>query len=272
MAGRDSPPLRERLILAIGGYSRLLTWYRARRPRWLWRMVSPYGRPTSRYVAEHGLTVRHGPFAGTRFPEASLGHTNYLGAKLLGTYEPPVVRFLSEHASESDLFVDFGGGDGFFCVGLARNVKSLRTISYELNPHERKLSHEIASENDVAIETRERASLEELADLPGGRLLLLCDLEGLEEEILDPEAAPRLRDATIAVEAHEQFRPGVIRLLTARFEPTHSVTWSGAASADPAAIHELAGWDPESSGLAVYDGHRPGEGWLFMVPLPGSAK
>ena len=87
------PSLRERLILRIGGYSELMYWYRSLRPRWLWRLTSPFGRPTTKYVKTNGFEVKRGAFEGLKYPAKALGHTNYLSSKLMGVYEPQVVSF-----------------------------------------------------------------------------------------------------------------------------------------------------------------------------------
>lgn len=138
-----SPPFREGLIHAIGGYSVLFYSYRALRPRWLWRLSSPFGKPTTRYVQEHGLKVKRGPFEGLEYPAKALGHTNYLSSKLMGTYEPEVVDFLGQHVSSCDVFVDIGSRDGFFCVGAARMSSSL-VVGFETNRFERRLAGHIS--------------------------------------------------------------------------------------------------------------------------------
>lgn len=260
--------MREWFIQKIGGYSPVITWYRAKRPIWLWRLTSPFGKPTSRYIQENGLTVRRGAFSGLEFPRSAIGHSNYLSAKLAGTYEPKVLEFLETHATENDVLVDLGSSDGFFLTGLARSNPDLRAIGYEINSWERTTAQRLASINGVEIETRERATSEELASLPAGRLLLLCDLEGLEEDLLDPDGAPWLSDATMVVEVHEMFRPGVSRTLAERFESTHEIDHVVAEKPDIGEIAELQEWDRQAAALACHDGHDEGEGWMTFVPKP----
>ena len=106
-----------------------------------------------------------------------------------------------------------------------------------------------------------------IRDRPEGRLLILCDIEGYEEELLDPQLVPRLQEATMVVEAHDQFRPDVITVLTERFRETHEIERIFAQPADPAEFDELKGWDQKSAELVVFDGHAsPEESWLIFVP------
>lgn len=255
---------RRRIIEFVGGYSKLMVRYRAMRPRWLWRATSPFGKPTTRLVEENGLEVRRGPFEGTKFSENSLGHANYLASKILGTYEPEIVAFLADHARSSATFVDIGSGEGFFCTGVARSGP-VRVIGFETNEFERKLALENARTNQVNIELRGFADSEALAGLPEGKLLLLTDIEGFEEDLLDPEISPRLLTATMAVEVHEHIRPGVTSVLAARFEHSHVIERIEMTKRSTD-LPELAGWDEKSAALAVNDGHLARDSWMTFVP------
>ncbi len=258
--------LSQRAIGLIGGYSPVLLWWRAKRPGWAWRLHSSFGKPTTRYVRQNGLSVRRGGFEALEFPAGAVGHTNYLAAKLAGVYEPDVVSFLVEHVSGKKTFVDLGSGDGFFLSGLGRLHPELKLIGYEVNRYERALAQEIARTNGVETELRSLADESELRNLPDDGLLLLCDLEGLEEDLLDPARSPALLNATMVVEAHSQFRPDVVPLLTARFEKTHEVKYIPSVETDPGSLAELKDWPEDQAEIAVYDGHLPTEGWLTFVP------
>jgi hypothetical protein len=265
MARSVSLPDVGTLRATLGGYSPLARAYRRVRPRWLWRRTSPFGPSTSRYVNENGLTVRRGPFEGMTFIDQAVGKANHLSSKLIGSYEPDVANFLGEQAPEHELFVDLGSGEGFFCVGVAR-ISPARVIGFELNRYERRLSERIAAANDVEFETRGEVDQSALNSLPPGRLLLLSDVEGLEEDLLDPEAVPRLREATMIVEVHEQYRPDVVTTLSDRFAPTHHLEHFSAGEPHPDDYPELAEWDRDEARWAAFDGHLPGQGWMSFVP------
>jgi len=199
------------------------------------------------------------------FIDEAVGKANHLSPKLIGSYEPDVADFLGEQAPEHDLFVDLGSGEGFFCVGVARLSPS-RVIGFELNRYERRLSKRIAAANGVEAETRGRVDHDGLNSLPPGRLLLLSDIEGLEEDLLDPVAVPRLKEATMIVEVHEQFRPDVVATLSERFGPTHHLEHFAAGEPRPEDYPELAAWDSDEAKWAVFDGHLPGQGWMSFIP------
>src|SRR5690348_4767685 len=68
--------------------------------------VSPL---TREFVAEHGLTVLHGPLAGLQLQEEMVGVSGDLVAKLLGTYERELTPAFEEWiAARPQVVVDVG--------------------------------------------------------------------------------------------------------------------------------------------------------------------
>ena len=53
--------------------------------------------------------------------------------------------------------------------------------------------------------------------------LVLCDIEGAEEALLDPLKAQGLKAADILVEVHDCFNDGLSEEIAARLKPSHSV-------------------------------------------------
>ncbi|MDA0892096.1 MAG: hypothetical protein O3C15_07220, partial [Proteobacteria bacterium] len=53
--------------------------------------------------------------------------------------------------------------------------------------------------------------------------LVFCDIEGMEEELLNPNLAPALRSLDIIVESHECLRLGITQRLISRFESSHMI-------------------------------------------------
>jgi hypothetical protein len=52
---------------------------------------------------------------------------------------------------------------------------------------------------------------------------VLCDVEGEEQQLLDPLTVPSLRTALVLVETHDFIRPGITEELRRRFAPTHEI-------------------------------------------------
>lgn len=256
------PWLRRRL----GGYSPLLRWYKRLRPQWAWERLNPSGKATARFVSEHGLTVRYGPFAGMVYPADAVGRVAVLPSKLLGTYEPELGPHVQAVGANADVFVDLGSGDGYYCVGFGRLFPQATVIGYEMDDGERALAARLALLNGVSVEFRGIADEATLNSLPAGRLLLMADIEGAEYELLDPDRFPRLREASIIVEVHPIPHPDIVDVLHARFAATHSIT-DVAGRPKSIALPELDGWDRGLASMAVSEG-RTGYGqWLILTPI-----
>ena len=53
---------------------------------------------------------------------------------------------------------------------------------------------------------------------------MLCDIEGAERELLDPQVSPALKGMDVIVESHECLIPGITQLLIERFKDNHQIT------------------------------------------------
>jgi hypothetical protein len=63
----------------------------------------------------------------------------------------------------------------------------------------------------------------DFAAYAGQDVLLMCDIEGAERDLLDPKLAPALKGMDIIVESHECLIPGITQLLIGRFKETHTI-------------------------------------------------
>ena len=176
-------------------------------------------------LRQHGTVVMAGPLEGLDYlPRSSEGcHV----AKLLGCYEQPLQPFI-EQAIETayPLVLNIGCAEGYYAVGLARRMPATRVQAFDLDPQARRLCHELAEKNGVADRVRvgERFEPAHFADYGGQQVLVLCDIEGAEKDLLDPGIAPALGGMDVIVESHECFSRGVTRLLVERFRSSHHIT------------------------------------------------
>lgn len=177
------------------------------------------------FTRTHGKLLK-GPFAGTRYITYSVGSA--LVPKLLGIYE----RELSECVERAcalkfPLIVDIGAAEGYYAVGLARRNPQARVVAFEMDPKGQVALKTMAELNEVthSVDIRGRCGAGDLqAVLAGeGRALVVCDIEGQEERLLDLQAVPALRQASVLVEAHDFIIPGITDELKGRFSATHSI-------------------------------------------------
>lgn len=218
------------------------------------------------------LSVVSGPFQGMRYIAWAQGSSH--SPKILGTYEKelhPVIELIK--TKPFNCIIDIGAAEGYYAVGLATfSENRTRLIAYEMAEKGRNLLMQLAELNQVKnIQVLGECTPSDLSGVikPNQNCLVVCDVEGFEIELLDPEAVPNLASASILVEVHDQVRPGATEQLYQRFQSTHSIkeilstdrTWD-----DFPHKNWFAQLLPRSLALrAMYEGRYP-MNWLWMTP------
>jgi hypothetical protein len=225
--------------------------------------------PQYRWIVKAtGSQVVTGPFQGMRYIYRSVGSS--LFPKLLGTYEKELWAEVEQAiARQPQLVVDIGAAEGYYAIGLGRRLPSARIVCFEAQQSLHYLLLEMASLNNL----KERVDLyglctptllsETLASAPS--TLVVCDVEGAEDEILDPTSVPGLRRADILVELHDIGVPGVSDRIRQRFESTHTITkiTSRPRTRDDWPLPLEISWRRQSDYLTE---SRPIMDWFWMVP------
>jgi hypothetical protein len=176
-------------------------------------------------LQQHGTLVMQGPLQGLDFlPQSAEGcHI----AKLLGCYEQPLQPFI-EQAIEAQYstILNIGCAEGYYAVGMARRMPSTRVLAHDLNPKAQQVCAELAQRNQVSdrVTVGGLFSPADFAAYIGQRVLLMCDIEGAERELLDPGISPALKGMDIIVESHECLVPGITQVLMDRFKAIHDIT------------------------------------------------
>ncbi len=151
-----------------------------------------------------------------------------LAHKLLGTYEMELVPFLQEIIkNDYDVIINLGAGDGYYAVGLLRRMPTVRVVAFENSEVRRNLILDNARRNCVEDRlvvcgnTRNHDINEyyQSAD----RLLVVCDIEGHEKEVLGGSCIANISQADILVEVHDFVDPDVSSVLRERFSVSHRI-------------------------------------------------
>src|SRR5438477_2625799 len=184
----------------------------------------PVGYLTSLVRQRTDRKVRLGPFAGMRYVSNAIGSA-YI-PKLLGIYERELAGVVEEVCQRgAGLIVDIGAAEGYYAVGLALRNPQARVIAFEAEEAGRAALREMAILNGVIarLEIRNRCGPPDLQSvLSGGQNpIIVCDVEGDEECLLDPVSVPALRDAFILAEMHDFIQPGISNAIRSRFVSTH---------------------------------------------------
>lgn len=237
------------------------------------RRLRKRARKAQRKRDEHGLlrhaqlVVHSGPFTGMSLQ----GAISPIGPKVLGTHEIEL-NALVESLCRSDIqhIVNVGGADGFYAIGMLRHLERARGTVFEMVASHHESIVQMASANGVLdrLTVKGTCDVASLASvLRGGeRALVLMDVEGAEREILDPDAIPSLRHASVLVELHDFVDPRVSSAIRRRFEPTHRIT---VFQSRPRRVEELPAIEGMgiSTMLRLADEGRPAQmQWFYLEP------
>ena len=143
-------------------------------------------------------------FAGLRLPqEASEG---CLIPKLLGIYEAPLIQHLRRLlARPPEVVLNIGCAEGYYAVGLARLLPDAHIHAFDIDANARELCGATAALNGVSgrITIDGRFEGGDFQDFAGRRVLVICDIEGAELDLLDPVRFSGLIGFDVVVEMHD---------------------------------------------------------------------
>ncbi|HYF34723.1 MAG TPA: hypothetical protein VD994_05480 [Prosthecobacter sp.] len=253
----------------------MANWLRAVIPKEL----RPIGYIEKLVRAKTGSRVAGGPFEGMRYTDDTVGSA-YV-PKLLGIYERELNGCIERACSLNfPVIVDVGAAEGYYAIGMALRNPEAKVVAFEMEAKGRSLMGQMARENQVShqVEIRGRCEPEDLAAVLANhdRALVICDVEGYEDILLNPQASPQLGRCHLLVEMHDFIIPNITERISERFAPSHSV---GRIWQEPRMRSDLP---YRSLGLSLLPGRyldwavsewRPVRmSWLWAVPKSGEGK
>ena len=209
----------------------------------------------------------NGPFAGLNYTRKAAGSA--LAPKLVGSYESELHPVWEQILRKNyDLVIDIGCAEGYYAVGLAKQLPNApRVIAFDMDGEARLLCRELAIKNGVShqVEVLGECDVAALRRVLKPRSLVVCDCEGAELDLLDVEQIEALQHAEIVVELHDFLRPNITATLTQRFESTHNIQLIDSAKPDIALYRELEILTPEKREIALDERAEPMQ-WAWMKP------
>jgi hypothetical protein len=173
-----------------------------------------------------GGVVVAGPFQGLKYVSTARGSS--IGPKLLGTYELELREIVEGIVARGySTVINIGAGEGYYSVGLAKRMPKTEFICFDAEPLNQQQIKNLAKLNGVdgqldvrgfCDDTALNAALGDAKDV-----LVICDIEGAEVEVLRPDAVPGLRRVDLLVEMHDIVRKGCSPIVRERFKETHRI-------------------------------------------------
>ena len=170
------------------------------------------------------LIVHNGCFKGLRYIDQSSGSA--LLPKLLGSYEEPIREWIKDviEVKKYSKILNIGCAEGYYACGFAMTMPSTIIIAYDIDAEARKQCERMMRLNDLDnIQINEECTHLKLNNECQPGVLIFCDIEGFECELLDPIRAPNMAYVDLIVESHDCFVPGITDKLISRFYMTHSI-------------------------------------------------
>ena len=184
--------------------------------------------------------VASGPFTGMSYALAAT--EGCIIPKLVGCYEAELHDDLHVvAASNYETVLNIGCAEGYYAVGFARAIPMATVYAWDVDETARRRTLRNAERNGVSdrLVVGEKVVPIHFAQFEGQRVFVLCDIEGAEFELLNPEIAPALRKFDMIVELH----PGPERdidLFIRRFEASHDTELRWPTARDPNVYKALA--------------------------------
>lgn len=186
----------------------------------------PIGYLTHLTRMRSGRRVLKGPFAGMNYGDQSQGSA-YI-PKILGIYERELNGVVAKIlADEPDVVIDIGAGEGYYAVGMALKLPRAKVLAFEMEETGRASISEMCALNggvenlDVRGKCEAADLLQELKDKKNATVI--CDVEGYESVLLDPETVSDLKHTRILVELHDFIIPNITDTIRERFASTHDI-------------------------------------------------
>lgn len=215
----------------------------------------------------YGPRVTGGPFAGMVF-DGTVTEGCFL-PRMLGCYEAELHPHLDALAARGpELVINVGCAEGYYAVGLARRWPQVTVHARDIDPAALDACRQLIDANGVAdrVILGGRFTGEDFAAFAGRRVLVVCDVEGFEEDLLDPARYPALADFDVLAELHPFARADMAEEIVRRFRPTHAVRLVANRAPDTTALPAaLAGLSAEDKALAVWETRGTPTPWAVMT-------
>ena len=190
------------------------------------KKLRPIGYLTHPVQTKTNLCVQYGPFKNMRYIESSTGSA-YI-PKLLGTYEMELIPYIEQACKlRFQQIINLGAGEGYYAVGMAIRNPSSVVYAFETTAKGRSQVKKMANLNQVSGRLYihgqcEPEILENLLSKSQSNLII-CDVEGYENVLLDLSKVPLLRYTTILVELHDFIISDISKEIVLRFSSTHHI-------------------------------------------------
>jgi tRNA G37 N-methylase Trm5 len=145
--------------------------------------------------------------------------------KQLGCYEQELHSALERFLSHPyERIINIGCGEGYYSVGFALRLSQSHVYAFDCEPNARELCNALAAANGVEkrVHVHESCTQDALRKVLEPGALIVCDCEGCEVDLLQPELLPVLNECDLLVELHDNDGLNASGNVLPRFRVSHA--------------------------------------------------
>lgn len=178
-----------------------------------------------KYYSKKNIMVLSGPFKGMKYINETVWGS--ITPKWIGSYEVELSSIIEEIIQiDYNKIIDVGCAEGYYAVGLAYRMPKVEIFAFDIDFISRAQTKRLARLNAVEerVHISAYCSSEDISRISTKRTLVICDIEGFERTLLEPETCQSLLFVDILVEVHEGFgEPSTLSMLKNRFANSHQI-------------------------------------------------
>jgi hypothetical protein len=219
-------------------------------------------------IQQCGNKVLHGPFSGMILT----GETwrEHLSPFLLGTYERELSNtWNSIFKYKFTQILDIGAKFGFYAVGLAQHFPQIPVIAFDTDPWARKATREMSAANGVHVQVMGFCDPSWMRSHLQRNALIFSDCEGYEAHLFG-SSIPNTSSATMLIELHEQFSPGVTQAIQEKYSASHKISIIPSEIGRVEMLPELAFLGKDEQKMAVTEHRTVTQAWMLLEPIASS--
>lgn len=154
-----------------------------------------------RYFKDKKIKIIAGPYEGLSY--LSHAHGSTLLPKIFGTYEQPLMKYLNTKKYKQVIVI--GCAEGYYAAGIAYKNPKINVVASDIDSNALAMCTKIKKINNLqnlVIQGQlDHIELDRLI-IPN-KTLIVCDIEGSEDKMIDPEKSPNLKHCDIICELHD---------------------------------------------------------------------
>ena len=149
----------------------------------------------------NGQKIMYGPFKGMSFLD-SVSEGCYV-PKLLGLYESELHNYIGQIIDDKpEVIINIGSAEGYYAVGLKRLLPDTHVFAFDTDSNAQDKCRELSAINNVDIEINGEFSSEILSAFKEKKVVVLCDIEGDENNLINENTIEMYKASEVCMELH----------------------------------------------------------------------